>query len=354
MLHKYYEKGGKLLEQQAKKRFLINFIYIAVIGAITVIVCRFLLFRMFPFLLSLLVAALSQKPSRFLSQKTGIKKPVLAVVLAAGIYLGVGSFLVFLVYRLIISSIGLIDYLPKFFGVFGEWAGQIEVWLSEYMTVDYNFSLSGILENVLKNLTSYLTDLIKTVVTSAPSLLLSSVVALVASCYIAKDFDGLAKFLKGICTNAVYNRFLRVRSIFTTSILKIIKGYFILMMLTFFELWIGLTVLRVKNAYIWAFVIALIDFLPVLGTGIVMVPWAVFCAVSGNTALAVGIAVLYIIIVIIRNFAEPKIVSQQMGINPLFTLFSMYLGLKLFGGAGLVIFPLILIVTIKYYKEDMI
>lgn len=342
------------MEQQAKKRFLISFLYIAVIGMITVFVSRFLLFRMFPFLLSLIVAALSQKPSRFLSEKTGIKKPILAMVLAAGIYIGVVSFLVFLVYRLIISSVGLIDYLPKIFAVISDWAGKIELWLSEYMTVDYNLSLSGILENVLRNLTSYLTDLIKNVVTSAPSLLLSSVVALVASCYIAKDFDGLAKFVKGLCSDVIFSRFLRIKAIFTTSIFKIIKGYFILMIITFFELWIGLTVLRVNNAYIWSFVIALIDFLPVLGTGIVMIPWAVYSAFSGNTALAVGLAVLYIAIVIIRNFLEPKIVSQQIGINPLFTLFSMYLGLKLFGGAGLVIFPLILIVTIKYYKEDMI
>ncbi len=342
------------MEQKTKKQFLINFLYVTVIGTITIVVCRFLLFRMFPFLLSLLVAAVSQKPSRFLSEKTGVKKSVLAMILAAGIYLGVGSVLVFSAYRLIISSIGFIEYLPKFFKIFGEWAGQIEVWLSKYMTVDYNFSLSGILEDFLKNLTSYLTDLIKMVVTSAPSLMLSSVVALVASCYIAKDFDGLSRFVKGLCSDTVFNRFLRVKSIFTTSILKIIKGYLILMLLTFFELWLGLTVLKVNNAYIWAFAIALIDFLPVLGTGIIMVPWAVFCAISGNTALAVGLAVLYIIIVIIRNFLEPKIVSQQIGINPLFTLFSMYLGLKLFGGAGLVIFPLILIVTIKYYKEDML
>ena len=84
-----------------------------------------------------------------------------------------------------------------------------------------------------------------------------------------------------------------------------------------------------------------------------MLPWAIYCAFSGHTALAVGIAVLYIIIVIARNFLEPKIVSQQMGINPLFILFSMYLGLKLFGGAGLVIFPVILMVTVQYYKQEM-
>ena len=106
------------MEQKTKKQFLINFLYVTVIGTITIVVCRFLLFRMFPFLLSLLVAAVSQKPSRFLSEKTGVKKSVLAMILAAGIYLGVGSVLVFSAYRLIISSIGFIEYLPKFFKIF--------------------------------------------------------------------------------------------------------------------------------------------------------------------------------------------------------------------------------------------
>lgn len=337
-----------------KKRFLINFLYVAIIGAITIIICRFLLFRMFPFLLSLIVAALSQRPSVFLSAKTGLKKPICAMLLAAGIYLGLFCAILFLAYRLIISSVGLIEYLPEIFSTVGEWANGLANMVSDYLPEKYNFSLDAVLENILKNLTSTLTNLIKKAVTATPSLLLSSVVALVASCYIAKDFDGLARFLKSIISEKIYERFLRIKAIFTTSIFKILKGYVILLIITFLELWLGFIILKIKNAYIWAFLIALIDFLPVLGTGIIMIPWAVYCAISGNTSLSVGLAVLYIIVVIIRNFIEPKIVSQQIGINPLFTLFTMYLGLKLFGGAGLIILPLIFIVTIKYYKEDTI
>ena len=107
------------------------------------------------------------------------------------------------------------------------------------------------------------------------------------------------------------------------------------------------------NAFIIAVIIALVDILPVLGTGIILVPWAIYCIISGAPALAVGLSILYVITLVIRNFLEPKIVSQQIGINPLFTLISMFAGLKLFGGVGLVLFPLILIVTVKYYKEEM-
>lgn len=341
------------MELQAKKRFLINFIYFSVIALVTVLISRFLLFKMFPFILSIIVAALSQKPAIFLSKKTGIKKPLCAVILSATIYLSVCVGVGFLIYRLILSSSKIIDFLPQIFSTFSNIITRTEELISGYLPQEINFSLSDIIQNISQKLTEFLTEVIKNILTAAPSIFISGVVALVASCYISKDFDGLKKFIKSLCGDINYNRFLRIKSILTEGVLKIIKGYVILMAITFVELWIGFIILKIKNAYFWALLIALIDFLPILGTGIVMLPWAVYCVFSGNTALAVGIAAVYIVIVILRNFLEPKIVSQQMGINPLFILFSMYLGLKLFGGAGLIVFPIILMVTVQYYKQEI-
>ncbi len=341
------------MEMQAKKRFLINFIYLSVIILTTVIISRFLLFRMFPFVLSIIVAAISQKPATFLSKKTGIKKPLCAVILSAAIYLGVCAGLIFLIYRIIVSSVGLIDFLPQIFSTFSSIITNAENLIAGYLPTEVDFSLSGLIQNVLKTLTEFLTEVIKNIVTAAPSVFVSGIVALVAACYISKDYDGLRKFVKSLCGNINYNRFLRIKSILADGVIKMLKGYVILMAITFFELWVGFLILKIKNAYFWAFIIALIDLLPILGTGIILLPWAIYCAFSGNTATAVGIALLYIIIVIVRNFFEPKIVSHQVGINPLFILFSMYLGLKLFGGAGLILLPIILMVTVQYYKQEM-
>lgn len=341
------------MELQAKKRFLINFLYIMVVTITTIIVSRFLLFRMFPFILSIIVAALSQKPAAFLSKKTGVRKWLCAVLLSAIIYLGVCAGLIFLIYRLIVSSSGLIDFLPQIFSTFSSIISKAEEVIAEYLPSDIDFSLSGLIQNVLKSLTEFLTEIIKNILTAMPSIFVSGIVALVASCYISKDYDGLSKFVKSLFGNINYNRFLRIKSIFTNGVLKMLRSYFILMVITFFELWIGFLILKIKNAYFWAFLIALIDLLPILGTGIVLVPWAIYCAVAGNTTVSVGLAVLYIIMVLVRNFCEPKIVSRQIGINPLFILFSMYLGLKLFGGAGLILLPIILMVTVQYYKQEM-
>lgn len=340
------------MEQQSKIRFLINLLYIVVIGAIVVITARFLLFGMFPFLLSLGVAALSQTPAAYLSKKTNIKKSILAVTISAFIYIGVGVLIIFLVYRLIISSSGIIDYLPNLASVFGDLSEKLEKWFSNRLPNNYNISLSSILENFSSEITDFITDVVKKIMMSAPSFLLSSVVALVATCYISKDYDGLKKFVLSLCSQSVAEKGRRIKKILIESVLKILRGQLILTLITFLELWLGFVILDIENAYLWAFIIAFVDLLPVLGTGIIVIPWAIFCAVSGSTTLAIGLAILYIVLTIVRNFSEPKIVSKQIGINPLFMLFSMYLGLKLFGGIGILLFPIILIVTVKYYKED--
>ena len=135
------------------------------------------------------------------------------------------------------------------------------------------------------------------------------------------------------------------------SVFKLLKGYAILMLMTFLELSAGFLILRVKYALLLSLLIAVIDILPVLGTGTVLIPWGIAEILFKNTGLGIGILVIYAVITVIRNFAEPKIIGRQIGINPLFTLLSMFIGIKLLGFAGVIIFPTALIVTVKYYSE---
>ena len=103
------------MEIESKKRFLINFLYIFVIGGITVVLCRFLLGGMLPFLFSIIIAALSQRPARFLSEKTKLSKKFCAVFLSAAIYIIFAAALIFILWKIIVSSACIIDYLPHFF-----------------------------------------------------------------------------------------------------------------------------------------------------------------------------------------------------------------------------------------------
>ena len=107
-----------------------------------------------------------------------------------------------------------------------------------------------------------------------------------------------------------------------------------------------------SNSYIYliALGICIFDILPVAGSGGILIPWAIVSLIMGNTAQAIGLIVIYVIITVIRQYIEPKIVGDSLGVNPLITLAGLYFGLKLFGVLGMFIVP-ILIMTIKAFND---
>ena len=100
-----------------------------------------------------------------------------------------------------------------------------------------------------------------------------------------------------------------------------------------------------------ALIICIVDIFPVLGTGTVIIPWAIYEFIMGNSNLALGLAVMYVLITVIRNFIEPKIVGHSVGLHPIVTLTSMYVGLQLFGFFGMLMMPII-IIMIKVLQDN--
>ncbi len=211
----------------------------------------------------------------------------------------------------------------------------------------------GAVDSIISKISSFLSGIAATLVKSAPAFLFNSVVALAATCYIAKDFDGLIKFLKTLIPYKGIKTVRKVKNILKENVLKILVGYLILSVITFIELALGLALLGVKNWILISALIALFDALPVLGAGAFLIPWGALNIILGNKGLGAGLLILYLVLVVVRNFAEPKIVGSKTGINPLFILFTMFLGLKLFGVLGLILLPVTFIVVIKYYKSEM-
>jgi len=102
--------------------------------------------------------------------------------------------------------------------------------------------------------------------------------------------------------------------------------------------------LNIKYPLLIALVIAFVDALPILGSGTVMVPWAVISALDGDINLGISIVSLWILMCIVRQFLEPKVISNKIGIHPIFTLIAMYTGFKLIGVIGMLIGPIVLII----------
>ena len=136
------------------------------------------------------------------------------------------------------------------------------------------------------------------------------------------------------------------------NVLKVyLKSYSLLFLMTFAELTVGFMILKIPYAVVAALAIAVFDILPVLGTGGVLLPWAVIMLVLGDYPLAIGILILYIVITIIRNMIEPRIVGKQIGLHPLITLIAMFVGLQLFGLAGMILLPMTAVVLSGMLKN---
>ena len=134
---------------------------------------------------------------------------------------------------------------------------------------------------------------------------------------------------------------------YTIKILfKYIRSYALILSITFAELMIGFGIMHfitgLQNIFLLALLIAVFDILPIVGTGTILIPWAIISLIIGDYASAICLLVIYAVITVVRQFIEPKIVGQQVGLHPVATLLAMIVGSRLFGGLGLLGVPIAL------------
>ena len=139
-----------------------------------------------------------------------------------------------------------------------------------------------------------------------------------------------------------------------SDVKKLIGGYFLaqfrIMFVVALILAAGLFILQVKYSFLWAVLIAILDFLPVFGTGTVLIPWAVIKVFSGEYAFAAGLALIYILTQVVRQIIQPKIVGDTVGLPPLTTLFFLYLGYKWAGLGGMILAVPIGMLVLNLYE----
>lgn len=111
--------------------------------------------------------------------------------------------------------------------------------------------------------------------------------------------------------------------------------------ITFCVLTLGFLLLQIRYAPLWAALISLVDALPILGTGTVLIPWSLVCFLQGNTIQAVGLLGTYTAAALLRSILEPKLVGKQLGLDPLVTLMALYAGYHLWGILGMLLAPLL-------------
>ena len=137
-----------------------------------------------------------------------------------------------------------------------------------------------------------------------------------------------------------------------------IKAQIILMTICFFELLIWLNLLsflklNVPYPLLMSILICIIDALPILGAGTILIPWAIISFALGDIKLGIMLIIIYLFVLSVRQMLEPKLVSQNLGVHPLITLISMYSGFKIFGVIGFLIGPVVMIILKNVFSREL-
>ncbi|MBH7190458.1 sporulation integral membrane protein YtvI [Clostridioides difficile] len=350
---------------QNKQRFLINFCYLVVILGLLMLLGKYAFSVLLPFVFAFLIASLLNKPVLYISEKLLIKRGIVATI---------SVFLFFLIAGIIVSVIGtyliygikeIFHFLPTMFEELVIPLTETVIKEVELFSGSFNFSFIELIEanmpvlmnemsvfivSLSNNIVSGITD----IVSSVPLLFMKTIITIVASIFIAIDYPTIKRFIVlQIPKNKSY--LLAEAKAFTIdTIIKCGFSYPLIFAITFSELYVGFVIINISYAGIIALFIALLDILPVLGTGSILIPWCIISLFLGDYSMALGIALLYIVITIIRNIIEPKLVGKHMELHPVLALASMLTGLHFFGFIGLFGIPLLIAFLKKLNDKEII
>lgn len=365
---------------------IINIVYLAMILGLGYLFVRYCFWIFFPFLLAFLLAVIVQKPANFLVRKTKIKKGITSTILILLLFLIAGGIISLLGMKLVDVIKDTIDFITakltdlpsliddikywvintasilpdkieaNFVASAGSWfdairdksVTEIAAIIADSASGDEGFSLSSI--------TTPLSGLWSTA-KRIPSVFVAIIICILSSCFMAADYDWIANFIKNQLSPEHKRKLSISKRVVFQSLGKLFRSYALIICITGTEIFIGLNILSLIGLYnggniiVISVIVALLDILPVLGTGTFMIPWAIYSLITGKIGLAIGLFIVYAIIYVVRQVIEPKIVGGTVGLPPFITLMGMYVGSQLFGFIGIFLVP-IMIIIVKLLNDE--
>lgn len=346
---------------QKRKDFLINSAYVGFWILVIFLLFRFTFRYMLPFVFGFLIAFMLKPLIRRLNQAFGENK-IASIIVTILFYI----VLTVLITWSIVGLVALIQhYIPILDAYFQNTIFPMVNDLFEwFQTAVENVDprVAGIINRSINELEGTLQSLIEIVskttlgwvtalVTSTPRLLISILISVISSFFFSIDYQNIVNTIMNVIPKRGAYILMEAKYLLTDLLAGYGVAYLKLMSLTFLELMVGFFILRINSPIRLAFLVAIVDILPVLGTGTILIPWVLYEFILGSTGLAIGLLVLYILITVVRNILEPRVIGKQIGLHPLLTLVSIFVGLGLFGFWGLFIGPLSVTVLKRLHEE---
>ncbi len=338
-----------------------------VIG-ILIIVSFLLIFKLtifyIPFLIAYIISIIVDPAIKFVSKKTTISRKISSIIVLVTIFSLIATLLIWGIVRLASETTnllgGLNTYLEKAISFVTELTSKFDL-----SKINVSSEVINIFENTttdyLNTITKYLKEILNKVlnyITSLPNMFVNIIITILATYFITSDKFYILDRMEHHLSKKMVGKITKHAKEITSSLGGYLRAEILLSIITFMVVLTGLNIfyligMEVDYPILMAIVIGFIDALPILGAGSVMIPWSIILFLNSNTALALAVLGLYVFIVVLKQLLEPKLVSNNIGIHPIFTLISMYTGFKLIGIIGLLIGPIVLIIVKNIFAESL-
>lgn len=349
------------------KRFDFKKLYF-ILYIVLVLIVVYLLFKLgiflFPFTLALFFSIMTQPFSRFLEKKLKFSQKIatiVSIVLFLVIFLGFISLSALRlsgeIYKL---SINLNKYSKEAQSLWNTAIDKVYSLLGyfpEGFDEQVKNSINGFIRMGTSKLGSFINSLIN-FITSIPTIILYICITILSTFFISLDKNKIMAFLEQQFPKSWIKKVYNIKREMFNVLGSYIRAQIILMTICFFELLISFNILsflkfNLQYPLIFSIVICIIDALPILGAGAVLLPWSLISFVTGDINLGLALLIIYFLVLSVRQMLEPKLISQNLGVHPLVTLISMYSGFKFFGVIGFLIGPVVMIILKNVFSREL-
>jgi sporulation integral membrane protein YtvI len=325
----------------------------------------------YPFIIACIIAAILNPFVNYIEVKWKIPRPLATLGVISAIFLVLSGLLFLIITEIIQGTTYLLERMPMYFTFLVDFIEQLleEHIFPFYQSISNYFqsldpnhqvTIQENIEQFLKDFANTGTNLLQSALLQIPEIvgfvpgsLTIFIVVWLATFMMINDWHNLTKKAIDILPKKVLQFIVNFQKGLKKAFSGYVKAQLILILITAIIILVGLMVLNVKHALTIALFAALVDLLPLVGTGIIFVPWILFTFITGNYSLTIGISILYMTVLIMRQVIEPKILATSIGVNPLISLIILFITIQIWGILGVIIAPFILIMVYVLFQSGI-
>ena len=339
---------------------LVNIIlFLAAVLLVCLLLPKLLVFFM-PFVVGWIIALIANPLVRFMERRMKIVRKHSSMLIIIGAIALVVLAGYFAISRIVRELYGFVGILPDLYNSFLLDLQETEANL-QGLASRFPSNLTESISNLINSLTNSLGDVIGTIgaptvaaagsiARNIPNVLVNIIFAVLSSYFFIAERDKIMQWGREHTPESLRSKWRFIMDNFRKAVGGYFKAQFKIMGVVALILLVGFWILKINYAVLFAILIAILDFLPFLGTGTALIPWAVLKILSGDYEFAVGLIIIYLVSQLVRQLIQPKIVGDTIGLNSLATLFCMFIGYKVGGIIAMIIAVPIGMIIISLYE----